>query len=463
MTSERNYAAGSDWLRLLSRRLSRRRLIQLGALGTVGAAVAAYLGCEEEEKPAATPTATATATPTGTVAVPTGLEFLNELFDSPPDAGQGLTFALGAILPISGPGSFYGEFQGKGAALGVKQVQEAFGLKINYTVKDHKSGDTTAGATAARELATQQRVPAMLSSYGAVLGSILPVIAEFKIWTLDGGGGTFIPALKGQPYFWGTRSDTPQDAMAGAFEYAAQKLPEARRVAHVVWDVGDETINAWTETLRAAVSPYGMEVVAIEKVPIGGPDYSTTLARLKDVNPDIVWATMWGSDNGLFMKQYVEAGLTGQVIGAEFTADAAEIAGSAYDRYWFAADFFDASEPENPWSQFFIETYRQEYGHDPEFYSANFYEKPFIVWEVIKRVLAKGGDITSGEQLQEAFLENLTFFSVWGGDANTVGTMTIDPNTHEAEKPMVIGGVQGGKPVKFAKLDSKGITELLVT
>jgi hypothetical protein len=56
------------------------------------------------------------------------------------------------------------------------------------------------------------------------------------------------------------------------------------------------------------------------------------------------------------------------------------------------------------------------------------------MWEVIRRVKAKGGDINDGDALDKALQENLTVVSVYGGDDTTVGTYTLDPTTHSVIK-----------------------------
>ena len=52
------------------------------------------------------------------------------------------------------------------------------------------------------------------------------------------------------------------------------------------------------------------------------------------------------------------------------------------------------------------------------------------MWDLIRRVLAKGGDINSGVDLQDALMDDPTLASVYGGDENEVGTFAMDPETH---------------------------------
>ena len=81
--------------------------------------------------------------------------------------------------------------------------------------------------------------------------------------------------------------------------------------------------------------------------------------------------------------------------------------------------------------------FQREYGEDPDFYAANFYENVLVLWEVIRRVLAKDGDINDGAALDAGLQENLTVVSVYGGSDTEVGTYTLDPTTHSViKRPM---------------------------
>ena len=149
-----------------------------------------------------------------------------------------MTIDAGAVLALTGTGSFYGKTMSRGLDLAAKHIEAAGGPKINLIYLDHKSGDAAAGKAAITELGSKN-VPAKFASYADDLGVMLDGTAQYKIFTLDGGGGTSIFA-QGKPYFWGTRAITPNDPLPGLFQYTKDDATRRQdRRASSVWDLGE--------------------------------------------------------------------------------------------------------------------------------------------------------------------------------------------------------------------------------
>ena len=356
---------------------------------------------------------------------------------------KGKTLHLGAVLPLTGPGAEYGVYQGNGLKLAVEQIQQAGGPKIDLTVLDHKSGDPQAGAAAARQLGIAG-VGAVVASYIAAFGSMVPAIKRYEMLTLDGGGGTG-DAFQGLPYFYGTRALTPDDPFIGTYKYVAQKKPEWKKVALVIWDAGAAVYNPVRTKLKAIVESNGMQLVSFNLAKVGATDFSSIIAKLKAADPDVVQLSIWGPDPGYFAKQAAAAGLRAQLIGCEYTPTAVKVAQSAYDNYWFGMDIFDFQNPPNPLSKFFVDTYTAKYGQPPTmFYSPNYFETTLAFWDLARRVAKAGGDINKGSDLEKQLLANPTFASVYGGDSSTVGTFALDKKTHSlATRPLGLFKAKG--------------------
>jgi branched-chain amino acid transport system substrate-binding protein len=450
MAREDNY-----WVRRLgSSGVSRRRFIGGAALLGVGAASLPLVGCGDDDSSS---TSTAGA---GT----TDVSSLKSILKLPSDAkslGGGLSLKAGSVLALSGSGSFYGGVMSKGMNLATAQIKALGGPDIALTFKDHKSGDAQAGVNAARELGIAN-IPMCLSSYGADIGSMLPGIAQYKMLTLDGGGGAS-PAFQGKDYFYGTRAITPDDTFPGVYQYVSTKMPNVKSVQYVIWDLGAATLAPSEANLKKSLAQYNLNYLGMETAPIGTTDFSTLLARIKQKGADLLQLGIWGLDPGYFMKQLSTSGITSKIMGSEFTPDAAKVAGSAYDQYTFSFDFFDANNPTNDWGTLFANSYKSTNGSIPGFYEANYYEDTFALWELVRRVIAKNGDVKSGDDLNKALLDDPNFPSIYGGSGSTPGSTGIDPSTHTVKKrPMGIFTTKDQKTTMVASFDIGGANYKLV-
>ena len=411
-------------------RVTRRTLL-LGATGAMGAA--AFLAACGSDKGSSKTPATNAAVDT-TVGASATSDLAKLLGVDPASSGKGLSIDLGAVLALTGTGSFYGKTMSRGLDLAAKHIEAAGGPKFNYLYFDHKSGDAPAGVAAITEMGAKG-VVAKFASYVDDLGAMLAGTAQYKVFTLDGGGGTSIFG-QGQPYFWGTRAITPNDPMPGLFRYLKETAPDAKTVGFVGWDIGEPANGIIKEDILKKLAAGGYEHNGLyELVPIGGQDFSQVMPKIKANEPDILLVSIYGQDPGSFADQASTAGIKAIQIGSEFTPDGLKASKGAYDRdgYTFAYDYFDSAKPVSPLAKYFVAEFEKEFGELPDFYAANFYENAFVMWELMRRVLKDGGEIT-GDTLDAALRSNLTVVSVYGGDESTLGTSTLDETTHSVLK-----------------------------
>jgi branched-chain amino acid transport system substrate-binding protein len=435
-------------------RITRRRML-FGAAGAAGAAAfLAACGDDDDNSSATTaggaaPTTTAgaaTATTTagttagstsGTAAAGSGSTDLATLLEiDAASAGKGKTIDLGAVLALTGTGSFYGKTMSRGLDLGAKHIAELGGPTFKYTYLDHKSGDAAAGVQAMQEIISKG-IHAKFASYGDDITAMLAQTAENKVFTFDGGGGTGITA-QGKPYFWGTRAITPNDPLPGLFKWTKETYPDAKTVGVVSWDLGADNNAGLKKDLVAKVEAGGYQYNNLyELVPIGNQDFSQVLPKVKANEPDILLLVIYGQDPGSFTNQAATAGLKAVRIGFEFTPDGLKASKGTYDSdgWTFTYDYFDAKNPKSPMAKKFVEDFNADNGEDPDFYAANYYENAFDMWELMRRVWKDDPNAEiNGDALEKALESNLTLVSVYGGDDTHLGSFTLDPTTHSVIK-----------------------------
>ena len=368
---------------------------------------------------------------------------INDIFGAGgPEAGEGVTISAGMLLAVTGQGSFFGDVMSKGALLAAEQIKAAGGMDYKITIGDHKSGDVPTAITETKKLISQDGIEVLQTSYGAPSEAIIPIIQEGGVLTFNGGGSS--PAQLSQDFLWMNRMVYAEDPAPGALAWLHKTYPDAKKLALIgtmengVGTFKETAPNVWKQLT-------GGEVVAAEQHDVGATDFTALAQKIKAANPEAVMTFSFGDDLGYQVKALREAGYTGPIMMDEFTSQAAKIAGSAYEGVNFGVDFY-TTENKNPWNQCFVEAYKAKYGEDPEYYGSNYYEQVFIVWDLVKRVIKAGGDPTDAAQLQAALIADPTFPSVYGGDATTVGKVTLDTKDHSISKPMGVFVVKGGVP-----------------
>jgi branched-chain amino acid transport system substrate-binding protein len=345
------------------------------------------------------------------------------------EALKGQTFKLGAILPLTGAGAGFATEEQNGVLLAQAQMEEYLGLNVDYQVLDHKTGDPQAGAAAARQLGIDGFGTAV-NSYYAVFGSTLPELQKYKVLSIDPGGGTG-NLLKGQEYFWGGRANTPDDAFPG-LRYFKETGSGAKKVALVDWEAGSEYYEPVEKHFKEEADKSGLTFAGAVHTKIGETDYSAAISELRALDPDVIWLAVYGTEPGYFMKQYVTSGMTAQVVGSEYTPTGAKVAGSAYDEYIFAQDYFDFEKPTNPFAKFFLKTYEEHFGEPAEvFFEPNYYEAGIVYAILAARIAEEGGDINSGELMNEKLEEDPEFASLYGGSETEAGKLAFDTKTHD--------------------------------
>ncbi len=364
------------------------------------------------------------------------------------EGGSEVSLSAGMLLAITGQGSFFGKVMSSGAKLAAAQIKVADGITYDIHIADHKSGDVPAALSGTRQLLSQDDIRILQTSYGAPSEAIVPLIAQNKLLSFNGGGSS--PGQVGKDFLWQTRMIFGDDPCPGGLAWIAKEYPDAKKLA-IVGTQENGVAGAKTIAPQVWQGLTGGTVVANEQHDVGATDFSSIVARLKSTSPDVILTFSFGDDVGYLVKQLREANVDVPIMGIEFTEQAAKVAGTAYNSYNFATDFYDPKNP-NPWNKIFVKGYNDTYGEDPEYYGANYYEEVFFVWELVRRVLADGGDATDTATLQEALKANPTFKSLYGGDASATGEVTFNPDDHTISKPMGVFKVVNLQPVKVADI-----------
>jgi branched-chain amino acid transport system substrate-binding protein len=364
--------------------------------------------------------------------------------------GGGEKIPVGMGVALTGSGAFYGKVQVDGARLAAEQIKAAGGPDFELNIKDNQSGDAQAGIQGMRTFG-EAGYKLGLQSYIGDLGATPPLAAQYKMLTLDGGGGILSTQL-GAPYFYGSRVVLPDAVDPVAADYIKATTPKTKTVYYIIASQGSEADKDQYDTFVKIMGDSGIKVVGFDDIPLGTTDFSGPVAKIAAAKPGAIFSQVISDDLAYFLKQLRGSGNQTPVIGNDYTPNVATSAGSAADGYLFVQDYFLWNSTENDWAKYFVQTYKAKYGDEPELYAANYYNDMVTLWNVVQRVCEAKGSVKSSDDILKAFESNPTFPSVYGsGKGKPYGTMTFDLKTHTlAERPIGVFQLRGGQITRVA-------------
>jgi len=348
-------------------------------------------------------------------------------------------FKFGAILAMTGSGSWYGLTMERGIGIAVDEINKAGGVagyKFSYAVEDHKSGLSTAAQNAFRKLTSIDKVSSILSSFSAPTLSIMEMAKQDKILVFNGGASS--PQLINVPMLYNTRM-LGNEILPFTLKYLYDKGCRTMATIYANQAAPISLNKAGTEYWKQL----GGRVVSEQMHETGATDFTSEASVIKSKNPDMILVPSTGLDVGYAIKAIRKMGIKAPICGTEHSGDMEKVTGTASEGYLFASEFFNVNS-DDPWTKGFVTTFKAKFNADPDFYAANYYELTYILKELVKRVVAKGGNPHDGSQLENAIWENATFDSIYGGHIKFKKDGTC-------EKPVVLFEIKNGSPVVIKK------------
>ena len=352
-----------------------------------------------------------------------------------PQAGAGLKWSHGLNLCLTGTGAEIGRVMSQGAQCAADLVRASGGPDIQLKLNDHQGGLVAPSVSGVRRLISQEHIQSLGMSYGPASEALFPIVAADEITAFWSGGAG--PSGLNKKNVWITMALFALDPTTGGVAYLAKRFPDAKRLALVgQQENGVGAIKEIAPKVWPQVSGGGTALDA-EWVNIGTTDFSSLIARIKGAKADAIFTTIYGNDQGYFLRQMREAGIHIPIMSIDLdTPTVPDIAGDAIaDNCFLAVDGY-LPENENPYNKLYVETYKKKFGALPDYFSANFFEQVNILAALICRAVKAGKKPQEPGVLSEVLAQDPSFPSVYGGSAAKPGIMTFDVKTHAVTKPI---------------------------
>ena len=319
------------------------------------------------------------------------------------------TVKVGINLPFTGADAHDAELIKDGAMLAIDEANAQGGVggyKIDVLQLD--DGTATAGqydpaqaATNARKMVADKEVVAAIGPQMSGSGKAMsPILSQGDLATITPSStnpditdpkfaGQYRP--KGKPIYFRT---VTTDAFQGPnmANYYADTLKV--KSVYVLDDSGAYGVGI-ADTFQKQAEKRGIKVLGRDQLNPRETDYTTTLTKIKSLNPDALYYGGVAQAGVKLVKQSYDV-LPKMIKGGGDGMYGAEIlrgAGFPAAEGWYAT-IAAPNILESPDAAPVIERFAKKYGQQPENYSITAYDAALVVLDAIKRVAASGKEVT---------------------------------------------------------------------
>ena len=359
-------------------------------------------------------------------------------------SAYGQDIPIGFFAPITGPAAADGASAKNAVELGLKEVNDAGGIngkKINLIIYDDRLNPQEAVAIANKLIEKDKVIGVVSGSYSGPTRVTAPLFQKAGIPMVAGYAVhpdvTWDPKEKRPNDFCFRNGFLGEIEGAAAAEFAVKNL-KTKKVSLIFMD--NDFGRAISSGFAERAEKLGAKVLTKQmyKFP-GEKDFRPYLTRIKEGNPDLIFAAGYYNEAASIVRQAKELGVTSKIMGEEGfdSPKFLEIAGPAAEGVVIATNL-DRDDP-RPLVQDFLKNYRKAYNEDADMVGASSYDAFMILVNAIK----KAG--TDPKAIQKALLETKDYNGLTGKISRFV--------QGEVVKPVQIQVVKGGKFHRLGVVD----------
>ncbi len=307
------------------------------------------------------------------------------------------TVRIGLLAPLTGFAAADGLSVKNSVELAVEKINAEGGLmgrQIELIAYDDRADPKEAVAMTQKLIDQDQVVAVVGGSYSMPSRAVAPLFQEEGI--------PFVAAYAIHPDVTKAGDFCFRNGFLGVIEgkaaaHVAIDMLKAETLAllHSDNDFGRTLVEGFHEYIEKYAPE--TEIVSEQAYPFSEKDFKPYLSKIKELDPDVIFASGYYFQAGPIVNQAREMGITAPIIGEE-GADSPkflEIAGDAAEGFYMVTNL-DRDDP-RPVVQEFIKTYEERYEIAPDMVGASAYDALVILADGIRRA-----ESTRGEAIRDA-------------------------------------------------------------
>jgi len=296
------------------------------------------------------------------------------------------TVKVGIVLPITDPEAKSGEIEKQSFAMALEEINEAGGIKgkrLEFLVEDDNY-DPEEGRLVVKRLITMQRVVMVGGGFSSsVTFAVADVAQQNRVPFLVNTAVADKITEQGWDYVF--RLNPPESERASGVESFLDEVvkPKSAVILHEKSSAGTRGAKFFNKSC----DKLGIKVLMTEVYKPGSIDFKPILAKLKQVNPDIVFLISSAKDGSLIMRQSQELKLSPKLFiggAAGFTLpDFVQDAGKASEKV-VTPTLWHQLLP-LPGAMDYFNKFKARYNKETNYHGAEAYAAAQVIADALKR------------------------------------------------------------------------------
>lgn len=297
---------------------------------------------------------------------------------------------IGALNPITGPGSAYGSSMQKAILMAAEEINNAGGVagkEIRIFSEDTQTAPE-AGALAAKKLIEINKVDAILGTWSSgVAAAVMPITDSAGVLHLTNAGASNISSKKGLMFRFSALSKRVGHAQASMISNMGYK-----RLATMAFN--NPSGREITQGAQEGWKELGSEVVAAVVYEPERPGYRSEVQKVLASNPDAIIVGGYISDFSMIVREARQAGSDVQFFASAWSVNQRliESLGAAATEGIMTHDYIPALEGDA--FKIFSEKFLKATGTEP---SENYYACCAYDMMQVTAIAAEAAAITGSE------------------------------------------------------------------
>jgi len=300
---------------------------------------------------------------------------------------------IGAILPLTGTASNYGEMMERGIRIALEEIADDPKLSksnIKIVIEDSRSSPKD-GVAAFQKLVTIDETPAVMPALSGIILGCVPIAEQNGITLLNCPANS--PKLRGAgKHVFNLYPLSDQESKSLA-KYAYGNM-NARSAAVVYVD--NDSGRGYRDSFASEFANLGGTVTLSESHQQGTSDFRATVEKLRGAAVDLVFICSYYAESARLLKQSDELEYRPKWLSYSSveTPDFLKIVGSSAEGLVYSQPGFDV-ESKDPATRRFVEKYKNKYQEDPDIWGAQFYDGTMLLASAIASGARTGEDISN--------------------------------------------------------------------